>query len=80
MCDYSLHGVHSRPAKVNDRLVTTQFRNTITSGFSEIGKSHVAVCLLPGTEICFDQEVERGRSPRGIVQRGRASQALGGLD
>lgn len=59
MCDYSLHGVHSRPAKVNDRLVTTQFRNTITSGFSEIGKSHVAVCLLPGTEICFDQEVER---------------------
>jgi hypothetical protein len=59
MCDYSLHGVHSRPAKVNDHLVTTQFRNTITSGFSEIGKSHVAVCLLPGTEICFDQEVER---------------------
>jgi hypothetical protein len=59
MCDYSLHGVNSRPAKVSDRLVTTQFRNTITCGFSEIGKCNVAVCLLPGTEICFEQEVER---------------------
>jgi len=59
MCDYSLHGVNSRPAKVSDRLVTTQFRNTITAGFSEIGKSNVAVCLLPGTEISFEREVER---------------------
>jgi hypothetical protein len=59
MCDYSLHGVNSRPAQVNDRLITTQFRNTITSGFSEIGKSNVAVCLVPGTEICFEHEVER---------------------
>jgi hypothetical protein len=58
MCDYSLHGVNSRLAKVKDRLVTTQFRNTTTSGFSEVGKSNVAVCLLPGTEICFEQEVE----------------------
>src|SRR5689334_17375947 len=58
MCDYSLHGVNSRPAKVKDRLVTTQFRNTITSGFLEIGKSNVAVCLPPGTEICFEREVE----------------------
>ena len=58
MCDYSLYSVNSRPAKIKDRLVTTQFRNTITSGFSEVGKSNVAVCLLPGTEICFEQEVE----------------------
>ena len=62
MCDYSLHGINSRPAKVSDRLVTTQFRNTITCGFSEIGKSNVAVCLLPGTEVCFEQEVERAPS------------------
>ena len=25
MCDYSLHNVASRPAKVGDKLVTTQF-------------------------------------------------------
>ena len=62
MCDYSLHGINSRPAKESDRLVTTQFRNTITCGFSEIGKSNVAVCLLPGTEVCFEQEVERAPS------------------
>jgi hypothetical protein len=59
MCDYSLHGVTSRPAKVNDHLVTTRFWNTTTSGFSEIGEPKVAVCLLPGTELCFENEVER---------------------
>jgi hypothetical protein len=59
MCDYSLHGVNSRPAKVNDRLVTTQFWNTTTSGFSEVGTPAIAVCLLPGTEVCFERDVER---------------------
>ena len=59
MCDYSLHGVNSRPAKANDRLVTTQFWNTTTSGFSEVGTPAVAVCLLPGTEVCFERDVER---------------------
>jgi hypothetical protein len=58
MCDYSLHNVASRPAKVGDRLVTTEFPNTTTRGFTEIDKPTVAVCLLPGTELVFDEEAE----------------------
>src|SRR6516164_11107148 len=58
MCDYSLHLVASRPAKVGDKLVATRFRNSITRGFAAVGKPDVAVCLLPGTEIAFDENVE----------------------
>ena len=59
MCDYSLHGVAARPAKVGDKLVTTHFWNTTTRGFSAVGEPRVAVCLLPGTEVVFEREVER---------------------
>jgi hypothetical protein len=58
MCDYSLHSVASRPAKVGDKLITTKFANTGTRGFSGIGEPDVAVCLLPGTEIAFESEAE----------------------
>ena len=58
MCDYSLHHVATRPAKVEDKLVTTKFRNSITRGFAAVGEPNVAVCLLPGTEIAFEQNVE----------------------
>ena len=58
MCDYSLHFVASRPAKVGDRLVSTRFPNSITRGFAAVGEPDVAVCLLPGTELAFDNEVE----------------------
>ena len=58
MCDYSLHHVASRPAKVGDKLVTTSFSNSITRGFAEIGEPNVAVCVLPGTELAFEREVE----------------------
>src|SRR6266498_5632647 len=57
MCDYSLDFVASRPATVGDRLVSTRFRNSITRGFAAIGEPHVAVCLLPGTELAFENEV-----------------------
>ena len=59
MCDYSLHEVPSRPAKVGDKLVSTQFWNTTTQGFSAVGEPKVAVCLLPGTEIAFERDVQR---------------------
>jgi hypothetical protein len=59
MCDYSLHGVRSRPAKVEDKLITTKFWNTTTRGFCAVGDPKVAVCLLPGTEVAFDDEVKR---------------------
>jgi hypothetical protein len=58
MCDYSLHNVTSRPAKVDDKLVSTKFCNSISRGFAAIGKPNVAVCLLPGTEVAFEAEVE----------------------
>ena len=58
MCDYSLHLVASRPAKVGDKLVTTKFDNSLTRGFAAIEEPTVAVCLLPGTEVAFEMEVE----------------------
>ena len=62
MCDYSLHLVASRPAKVGDKLVATDFARSITRGFSAVGEPEVAVCLLPGTEIAFDDEVQYDRA------------------
>ena len=57
MCDYSLHAVASRPAKVGDTLVTTSFYGTATRGFAAKEEPGVAVCLLPGTELAFAQDV-----------------------
>jgi len=62
MCDYSLHNVASRPVKVADKLVTTKFKNSITCGFAAVGQPDVAVCLLPGTEIAFERDVECKRA------------------
>ena len=58
MCDYSLHHVASRTAKLQDKLTTTKFGNSITRGFAAVGEPDVAVCLLPGTEIAFERNVE----------------------
>lgn len=58
MCDYSLESVASRPAKVGDKLVSSVFSNSVTRGFAAFGEPEVAVCLLPGTELAFDREVE----------------------
>jgi hypothetical protein len=58
MCDYSLENVVSRAAMVGDRLVTTDFANSITRGFAAVENPQMAVCLRPGTEIAFDREVE----------------------
>ena len=58
MCDYSLDFVASRPAKVGDKLVSTQFNGSITRGFAAVGEPGVAVCLLPGTELAFEKDVE----------------------
>ena len=58
MCDYSLQHVANRPAKIGDKLVSSQFVNSITRGFAAVGEPNVAVCLLPGTELAFDHDVE----------------------
>ena len=46
MCDYSLHHVATRPARIEDKLVATKFPNSITRGFAAVGEPNVAVCLL----------------------------------
>jgi hypothetical protein len=56
MCDYSLHSVRTRPAKVGDKLVTKQF-GTGTRGFASVEDLSTAVCVLPGTELAFAGEV-----------------------
>ena len=59
MCEYSLEYIAFRPAKLGDKLVTTRFPNSLTYGFAEFEDPNVAVCLLPGTELAFEKEVER---------------------
>jgi hypothetical protein len=73
MCDYSLHHVASRPAKVSDKLVTTELARSSARSFAAVGEHgaklvihddppKVAVCLLPGTELAFDDEVRYDRA------------------
>jgi hypothetical protein len=62
MCDYSLHLVDSRPATVGETLIATDFARSITRGFAAAGEPDVAVCLLPGTEIAFDADVQYDRA------------------
>jgi len=61
MCDYSLHNVKSRPAKIGDKLTTRKF-NTGTRGFAAPEDASTAVCVLPGTELAFAKEVRYRRS------------------
>jgi hypothetical protein len=62
MCDYSLHTVVFRPAKVGETLVTTSFYGTPTRGFAAKREPNVAVCLLPGTELAFERDVKYNRN------------------
>jgi hypothetical protein len=56
MCDYSLQNVRSRPAKVGDKLTTHDF-GTGTRGFAAPEDCKMAVCVLPGTELAFADDV-----------------------
>ncbi len=60
MCDYSLHHVNSRPAKVGDKLTTRDFRMG-TLGFATSEDTNVAVCVLPGTELSLADTVQRNK-------------------
>ena len=68
MCDYSLHHVASRPAKVGDQLTTRDF-GTGTRGFAAAEDAFVAVCVLPGTELAFAKPVEY--ATEGLLDWGR---------
>jgi hypothetical protein len=56
MCDYSLLNVTSRPARVGDKLTTRNF-GTGTRGFAASEDASVAVCVPPGTELSFTEEI-----------------------
>ncbi len=73
MCDYSLHAVATRPAKVGETLITTTFRGTSTRGFASESDPAVAVCLLPGTELAFESmDLDSiGRLPGRKIRRHR---------
>ena len=58
MCDYSLHAMATRPAEVGETLISTTFRGTSTRGFASERDPAVAVCMLPGTELAFAQDVK----------------------
>ena len=64
MCDFSLQSIRSRPAKVGDKLVTHDF-GTGTRGFAAVDDSALAVCLMPGTELAFAEEV--AILPHGLI-------------
>jgi hypothetical protein len=58
MCDFSLEAVRSRPATVGDKLTTHNF-NWGTRGSCAPEDQGMAVCLLPGTEVSFVEEVRQ---------------------
>jgi hypothetical protein len=57
MCDYSLHSVRTRPAKVGEKLVTHNF-GTGTRGFAAPEDCSMAVCVLSGTELAFETPIK----------------------
>ena len=75
MCDYSLLHVQSRAAQVGDQLISTGFQHTISRGFAPAGDLNTAVCLLPGTEMAFDREVEHGNHLGSAIVRQPATVA-----
>jgi hypothetical protein len=58
MCDYSMEHVRSRAARLGDRLISQGFLGTLTHGFAAEDDRSTAICLLPGTELAFDQNVK----------------------
>jgi len=49
--------------------VTTCFAGSTTRGFAAVGEPAVAVCLLPGTEVVFEQEAEFDHAFGGLLPR-----------
>lgn len=63
MCDYSLKHLASRPAAVDDKLEVSKFSSTSSLGFVDAnGNSVTVVCVMPGTELAFADNVKTGNS------------------
>src|SRR5207302_11032635 len=56
-CDYSWHALATRPAEVGETLIATTFRGTSTRGFASEKNPTVAVCIRPGTDLGFAEDV-----------------------
>ena len=56
MCDYSAKAVKQRAARQDDVLVTKHI-STHTRGFVSVIETDTAVCLLPGTQLAFNDDV-----------------------
>ena len=54
---------------VGDKLLSTNFANSFTRGFTAVDDSKVAVCLRPGTELAFEQDVEFDHVFRCVIPR-----------
>jgi hypothetical protein len=63
MNDDTLEQQLNRPARAGDRIQTTAFRQLAMNGFCSAGNTRIAVCLLPGTEIVFDDPLTEGEGP-----------------
>ena len=78
MCDFSLQHAKSRPAVVADKLVSHNFgRGTV--GFKQVDEpigDATAVCLLPGTELGFDQPIKLRWSSDDGTSQGRFTTAI----
>jgi len=59
MCEYSLEFMTFHPASVGDRLVTVRFPRTLSYGFALASDPNVPVCVSAGTELAFENELER---------------------
>lgn len=57
MCDYSLKHLASRPATVDDKLVVSKFSSSCSLGFTSGDNKTEVVCVLPGTELAFDDNI-----------------------
>jgi hypothetical protein len=72
MCDYSLEQVKSRPAVQGEKLITHKF-GFGTAGFKSVDDNSVsgqetAVCLLPGAELAFEENVEHLWGPNNVPE------------
>ena len=67
MCDYSLHHVASRPAKVSDKLVTTKLTKSSARGFAAVDPTSEQH-LMPGR---YDRRGITGENSAGLRARGR---------
>lgn len=50
--------VASRSAAVGDKLVSTGFNTSTSKGFADAADKSTAVCLMPGSELAFDENIQ----------------------